>query len=622
PGGGGSGAQSSDPADNHGGHGGTGMIVVSAIRPGIGGTIFKDLNANCTDDNELGMAEVLIQVMPGDYVTETNAQGLWALNDLPVGTYTVYIDTNKSPMVICQPASIINVLQQNQYYSVGKIGAYNTNCPILDISIHAPTLRRCFQNQKVFVSVCNDFPSTIPLNSSYVDVDLDPLMTVTNATLPYTSLGNNMFRFQTGNINPGQCVDFNISTTISCSAMNGQTLCMSANLYPVESCVLDATPSDPPSGGGGSTGGGTLDGLPAPCTLPWDQSSLSVDGWCENDTIYFTITNTGELGGGDMECYSPVWVTVDGVVTFTDSIMIQGGQTVTYSFPGDGATWILNAEQHPLHPGNSHPNAHVEACGDTSNWTSDLVNDFPLDDADPVVDIYCGVVTGSYDPNDKTGYPSGQSAQHYVQLNQQLQYVIRFQNTGTDTAFTVVIRDTLDTDLNIFTVTPGVSSHDYEFRMYGPRVLEWTFNNINLPDSTTDLEGSNGFVTFHVEQVPDLSPGTEITNDADIYFDFNEPITTNTTMHRIFDGFFSVASLEEMAKKHSSLKVYPNPSSGSFTIESAEQWHDEVYELYDQSGRKLLSGVLSGTQSTIQLPFGSGLYYLKIRDEVVKVVKE
>ena len=57
---------------------------------------------------------------------------------------------------------------------------------------------------------------------------------------------------------------------------------------------------------------------------------------------------------------------------------------------------------------------------------------------------------------------------------------------GTDTAFNVVIRDTLSTDLNIFTVQSDVASHHYEFRMYGPRILEWEFNNIMLPDSNTN----------------------------------------------------------------------------------------------------------------------------------------
>ncbi|PIX33224.1 MAG: T9SS C-terminal target domain-containing protein, partial [Bacteroidetes bacterium CG_4_8_14_3_um_filter_31_14] len=72
-------------------------------------------------------------------------------------------------------------------------------------------------------------------------------------------------------------------------------------------------------------------------------------------------------------------------------------------------------------------------------------------------------------PNDKTGYPTGVTTEHYIMPNQQLQYVIRFQNTGTDTAFTVVVRDTLNMNLDIFSVVPGVASHSYNFQMYGPR---------------------------------------------------------------------------------------------------------------------------------------------------------
>jgi uncharacterized repeat protein (TIGR01451 family) len=268
--------------------------------------------------------------------------------------------------------------------------------------------------------------------------------------------------------------------------------------------------------------------------------------------------------------------------------MIPGGQTITYSFPGNGQTWILNAEQHPLHPGNSHPNAHVEACGDIGNWTPGLVNQFPQNDADPVVDIYCGLVSGSFDPNDKTGYPLGQTSENLIQPNQQIQYVIRFQNTGTDTAFTVVIRDTLDVDLNIFTVSSGVSSHAYEFRTYGPRVLEWTFENINLPDSTTNLAGSNGFVTFHVDQVPNLSPGTLIANEAGIYFDFNDPIITNTSAHKIYDGFVEVSSLDELSKQSSLIHVYPNPSNGDVTIELHNSSGSNPYKFIDQQGRIVL----------------------------------
>jgi hypothetical protein len=65
--------------------------------------------------------------------------------------------------------------------------------------------------------------------------------------------------------------------------------------------------------------------------------------------------------------------------------------------------------------------------------------------------------------------------------------------------------------------------------------------------------------------------------------------------------------------------IYPNPTSSSITIEIPDQWDEEVYEVYDQFGRNLMSGILSSTQNILQLPFGTGIYYLKIRDEVVKV---
>ena len=582
--------------------------------------VFNDPTQQCLWGT--GIEGVTITVQPGNYVTTTDQNGFATVANLPDGNYTATVDTTSPNWASnCLTTIGFQVIDGNEPNSDNYFYLFNTNpCTEPDVSIYAPILRRCFSNQKVYVSACNQTTATGILSASYVDVELDPLMTVTSASLPYTSQGNNVFRFQTGNLNPGQCVNFNISTTISCNAMLNQTLCIDANLFPVQSCALDTIPSDPIVNDGT---GGTLNGFPQPCTLPWDQSSLSVEGWCQGDSVYFSITNTGDPGGGDMECYSPMWVTIDGVVTYTDSIMIPGGQTVILSYFGNGQTWIFNAEQHPLHPGNSHPNAHVEACGDTANWTPDIVNDFPQDDADPVVDIYCGVVTGSYDPNDKTGYPIGQTDQKYIQPNQQLQYVIRFQNTGTDTAFTVVIRDTLDTDLNIFTVTSGVSSHQYDFRMYGPRVLEWTFNNINLPDSSTNQEGSNGFVTFHVDQVPNLAPATEITNDADIYFDFNDPITTNTTIHRIYEGFVSVLNVKELSKNGKPVLVYPNPTSNSITIKG-EKNMNQSFSIFDQMGREVLKGKLNGNATEVNLSnLSNGIFILKIEGnkESAKIIK-
>jgi len=591
------------------------------------GMVYYDYNQNCIKDfQDLGIPNVNITIEPGSYVATTNQGGFWVLDSLPYNNYTITIDTtNLYWNLTCPVTQSFTIDANNQ--TIPNFGLIDYNpCTDPDVSIYAPFLRPCLPNQMIYVSACNQNSANDILESSYVDVELDPLMTVTSTSIPFTALGNNVYRFQTGDIYPGYCMNFSIATTISsptipCDNLLGLTLCMDAYLYPEQACALDVIPATPVVNNGT---GGVFNGFPVPCTTPWDQSSLSVDGWCQGDSVIFSITNNGLPGIGDMDCYAPLWITVNGVLTYTDSIILQAGQTITQSYLGNGDTWILNVDQHPLHPGNSNPIAYVEVCGDSSNLISNIINEFPLDDADPDVDTYCGVVTASYDPNDKTGFPLGQTNQNYIQANQQLQYVIRFQNTGTDTAFTVIIRDTLDTDLNIFTVTPGVASHAYEFKMYGPRVLEWTFTNINLPDSSTNELESNGFVTFHVEQVPNLVPGTEIQNTAAIYFDFNSPIFTNTTIHRIFEGFVNVLAVNDLNDVNHQILIYPNPTSNSLTIKGEESL-SQGFEIYDQLGRVVLKGKLKGLSTEVELhELSNGIYILQIDGnfQSAKIVKE
>lgn len=491
---------------------------------GVQGFIYHDINQNCVNENfELGLNNRLAIINPGNIIVETGLAGTWYLDSLDAGSYTITFDTSGNWTTNCATSMNFTVIDPNQRTYAPSFGMYSTQpCSEPSVSVNMPFIRRCFPNQKIYVQACNESFATDIITNGYVDLELDPLLTPTTSSLSYTSQGNDIYRFYLTNTSlyPGQCESFWVSTDISCNAVLNQTICTQANLYPADSCVFDTIPAD---------------SIPdfTPCSLPWDQSSISVDGWCDNDTIYFTITNTGDPIDGDMECYSPVRLYIDGDYIYLDSIMLTGGDVDTLIFAGDGRTWRLEVDQHPLHPGNSHPNAVVELCGNAANWTPNLVNTMPLDDADPVVDIYCGLVTGSYDPNDKTGYPLGIGPDHWISPNGKLDYVIRFQNTGTDTAFTIVVRDTLDMDLNIYSVNSGVASNPYSFRMYGPRVLEWTFNNILLPDSTTDEPGSHGFVTFSVNQMPNLPDGTEINNVVGIYFDYNDPIITNTTSHII-----------------------------------------------------------------------------------------
>ncbi len=115
------------------------------------------------------------------------------------------------------------------------------------------------------------------------------------------------------------------------------------------------------------------------------------------------------------------------------------------------------------------------------------------------------IITGSFDPNEKT---VEQPASAFIPATQGLfNYTIQFQNTGIDTAFNIEVIDTLDSDLNVTTFVPGASSHPYNTDITGQDVIHFYFNNIFLPDSTTDEPHSHGFVSFQIHSKANLPHG-------------------------------------------------------------------------------------------------------------------
>ncbi len=193
---------------------------------------------------------------------------------------------------------------------------------------------------------------------------------------------------------------------------------------------------------------------------------------------------------------------------------------------------------------------------------------------------YCAPTTLAYDPNDKqTILPQTT----LIEATDELKYMIRFQNTGTDTAFTVVILDTLPANLLPSTLIPGVSSHPFTYNVSGTGLLEFTFNNILLPDSTASEPESHGFVTFSIRQQPGNPPGTQIMNTAGIYFDFNAPVITNTT----FNEIAIPANVEEQNMDQKSIATYPNPFTTSTRFSFMNKDVKSIYSitLFDVTGK-------------------------------------
>ncbi len=161
-----------------------------------------------------------------------------------------------------------------------------------------------------------------------------------------------------------------------------------------------------------------------------------------------------------------------------------------------------------------------------------------LNDADTINNQkeYCFTVQNSYDPNDKQVFPTGVCAPKYILNNEVVTYTVRFQNTGTADAVNIVIRDSLSALLDSSSIRIVSKSHDGLVTELLPNnVVHFKFSDINLPDSASNPISSNGFVTFEIQPKNGIPNETILTNNVNIYFDFNLPITTNTVSNTFTD---------------------------------------------------------------------------------------
>ena len=225
----------------------------------------------------------------------------------------------------------------------------------------------------------------------------------------------------------------------------------------------------------------------------------------------------------------------------------------------------------------------------------------------PLVE-YDALVLCSYDPNDKL------VLQHYENnqalFTDPLQYTIRFQNTGNAEAQRVRIVDELDSNLDLSSFRVLSSSHE-EFltTTLDGKTATFDFNNIMLPDSTTNFEESQGYVAFSIMPVDGLPDPTIINNFAGIYFDFNPPIITNTTETILTNEIM----INQIEVESNPFKVFPNPATDFIEIEIPNNTN-AIIELRDTKGSLLKKSTVNDTFYQLDMiNVNSGLYFLYIQ---------
>lgn len=556
------------------------------------GYVKYDNNNNCQVDlSEAAAPEAIIQISDNNNNNTiyklSNASGLY-VGDLDSGSYNLSITPPNPYVTPCLPLQSVSVDSINDRDTVNWALQMTHYCPYLNVSISAPFLRMTGGGSYYVVSYCND--GTAPAYNAYVEVTLDPFLNVLSTAIPIAAQLGNTYTFDLDTIGVGECGSFRINMIVDTSAQVGQTHCSNVHIYP--------------------------DSL---CNNIWTGPIIQARGICNGNSVTFELENIGAnmVTSGDYSIFE------DNIVLMTNSFNLNGGANTTIPVTTQsGKTYRIEATQtvgYPIDLGPQIAYSNVQNCNNSStNLNVPLLyyNGNPA----PWVDVDCQQNVAAYDPNDKAAQQIGFGTQHYIEKGTPLDYKVRFQNTGNDTAFTVVILDTISPYLDLSTLQMKSASHNYTWSITNGNTLTVNFPNIKLVDSLTNEPLSHGFFRYEIQQKNNLALETVINNQAAIYFDYNPPIFTNTTWHTIGENFIPqvVLSIDNILFNDISIHAYPNPFKQMTRIEIEGRTFEQlVIQITDVAGR-LISVKEVHHQSQITLHRNDllqGIYFYQIKGD-------
>lgn len=561
-------------------------IILNETRAIIEGTISHDKDGNCIEsqgDMPLSGWTIKITTDTETYYTLTNNSGQYIL-PVELGDYTIEVLPINELWVSCTLSKSISAVTEGEKYPASFVISPIDQASALSISMKTPRLRRCFNNNYQ-VTYQND--GTAASTNTILEIELDKNLEYVDANIGGVMAIGQTVTVDLGTINEGQSGTFTLTVNVNCeNTILGETLCAEAEISSDDSMI---PPTD------------------------WDGAVLMTDIACEGDSVEVTITN---IGTNDV--LSPL-----NFIVIEDDVMFHSNETDptsteqrSFKYEDNGAVYRVIAAQPVGYPYGSFETSFVQSCNDDNSDSYEYVSMFPNADDAPLVDVECHELVGSFDPNDILAYPAGYRSEHRIDANQDIEYTIRFQNIGTDTAFNIAIENMVDLSLDLESLKAGSSSHDYVLTILESGALRFDFYNILLPQSAIDAPGSNGFVSYKISQKPDLPDGTQINNSADLYFDFNAPIVTNTYTHQIGDEYIEVILDNNTILLDDQLLASPNPARDVMKIEVPNSLLEISYILYDTKG--FIVNAANCPTNAFYINKGvmqGGLYILEIRSE-------
>jgi hypothetical protein len=205
-----------------------------------------------------------------------------------------------------------------------------------------------------------------------------------------------------------------------------------------------------------------------------------------------------------------------------------------------------------------------------------------------------------------------------------LHYKINFENIIEEDIKNVVIENEIDPNaFDLETIQILKSSNDVEVSLK-KNILKFVYQGITLRRATAGnpkTGGGTGGVLMKIIPKSTIISGNTLSNNANVFFDYNAPIGTNTASTLYLNSTLNIEDI----KTDSSINIYPNPVKNIVNI-NANNIIQSI-QLYDAQGRLLQIKYQDKNQTNLDLSTrAKGIYFLKITTQngvkIEKIVKE
>ncbi len=225
---------------------------------------------------------------------------------------------------------------------------------------------------------------------------------------------------------------------------------------------------------------------------------------------------------------------------------------------------------------------------------------------------YNQTVVSSFDPNNIICLEG--EFEDNTAIGNYLHYIVNFENTGDISAQNIIVVTDVDPTMYDISTLQVLNSTHTPITVIEENQVLIIFDSIYLD------AGAQGNIVFKLKTLEDLDENSTVTQNAEIFFDYNSPIETNDA-NTTFQTLLGNAEFNA----DTAISLYPNPTSNVVTVAALNTITN--VSIIDIQGRTLQSIDTNVNELDIDVSSrANGVYFIKIATDngtyMKKVIKE